>query len=363
MNAHVQAMADKAKTLADGIYFGLPEESYHADPALGSTSLKSLVDNAPDFWWESWMNPNREPDTDTPAKAFGRAVHKCVLEGRKAFQEVYAPLPEAEDYPGCLRTMDDLKAFLKGRELATTAKSKADLIERAVAVEDCPPIFDVIMDRFEKAGKKPLKRDEYNRILSASDFIRANTNLRAAFEGGYPEVSVFWTVDGIRFKVRFDYLKMRAIADLKSIRNPMNKPFDRACRERIAAHDHMISAAHYSEGRRQMSRLVKLGAVYGAPEENPDFMPWLINVANNPSFAFVLVFWQADGAPISTGFQLSPANPLLDYARASIRKAVANYQHFMTEFGPDKPWVPSPPLEELQETDLPVWFQQKLIGG
>lgn len=363
MNQHVEALKAQSKVLPDGIYVTLPEEAYHADPALGSTSIKSLVDNAPDFWWESWMNPAKEPETETPAKLFGRAVHKCVLEGRSAFEAEYAPTPTPDEYEGCLRTADDIRAFLKERGQPVGGDKKA-LVDRAYGIADCPVLFDKVLETFEQEKRKPLKRDDFARILAASSFIRANKHLRNAFEGGYPEVSVFWTsAAGIRFKARFDYLKMRAIADLKSIRNPLNKPFRRVCQERVASLDYTISAEHYMEGRRQMSRLLKAGKVFNAPEDNRDFMPWLINVANNQDFAFVLVFWQAEGAPISTGFTLSPGNPLLSYARANIGKAIRNYCLFMEEFGTDAAWVPSEPLSELDETDLPVWYQQRLMTG
>lgn len=321
IEAHA-VVASTVDLIADGIHFGLTEDAYHADPALGSTGLKDLIDNAPDYWWSSWMNPAREPEKETPAKIFGRAVHKCVLEGRDAFVAAYAPC----EHPG------NIKAGKEEREA------------------------------IEVAGKLPLKRDEYNRIMAASAFIKANSFLRAAFEGGQPEVSVFWTVDGIRFKARFDYLKMRAIADLKSIRNPLNKSFIQACRDRIAGLDYVVSAAHYMDARRRMAAFVKADKVYGAPDSEK-FRSWLIQAAGITEFAFVFVFWQAEGAPISHGFQISPGNPLIDSARATIAKAVHNYKTFMAEFGTNTAWVPSVPLEELDETSLPIWWQVKQQTG
>lgn len=320
MNAHVEIPT--VQLIADGIHFGLSDEAYHGDPALGSTGIKDLVDNAPDFWWSSWMNPAREPEKETPAKLFGRAVHKCVLEGRAIFEANYAPC----EHPGNIKAGKDERAAI------------------------------------EEAGKLPLKRDEYNRILAASSFIRANSFLRAAFEGGQPEVSVFWTHEDIRFKARFDYLKMRAIADLKSIRNPLNKSFVQACRDRIAGLDYTVSATHYMDARRRMAGFMKSGKVFGAPDSE-QFRSWLIQAAGITDFAFVFVFWQAEGAPISHGFQISPGNPLLDSATATIAKAVSNYRKFMDEFGTDAAWVPSTPLEELDETDLPIWWQVRQNTG
>lgn len=320
---HVEALKVSASVIPDGIYFGMSDEVYHADPALGSTGLKKLIDNAPDFWWESAFNPARPDDDDTPARIFGRQLHQCVLEGIEKFKAGHAP------------------RYLNG----ATKEGKAEK--------------QAILD----AGKQPVAFKDWSKIMAASAFITANKTLANAFQGGYPEVSVFWTENDIRFKCRFDYLKMNAITDLKSIANMHGREFGRACREAIASYDYIVSAEHYRHGRAQMARLIKLGAVYGAPEENPEFMPWLIQVAGNQQFAFVFVFYQKDGAPISHGIKLSPGNPIFETGRAMISKAVGNYQRFMKEFGTDTAWVPSTPLEELHDTDLPVWYQQRLMHG
>lgn len=326
MNAHVeQPETETAKDAlhADGIYFGMSDDEYHGDPALGSTGLKKLVDNAPDFWWSSAMNKYREEENDdTPSKIFGRQLHQCVLEGVETFKAGHLP----QYHPGNRK-----------EGMAEVANIKA-------------------------AGKIPVKFKDYGRLLAASAFIKANTFLRNAFEGGQPEVSVFWTVDGIRFKARFDYLKMNAITDLKSIRAKTEKPFKMLCMDALGSYDYLVSAEHYSDGRRQMSRLIKDGAVFNAPSD-PGFMPWLIQVAGNKTFSFVFVFWKADGSPITKGFKLSPTNPLFDMARGRIARAVSNYQKYMEEFGPDTAWVLNEPLDEIDETDLPAFYHHRIANG
>ncbi|WP_457299137.1 PD-(D/E)XK nuclease-like domain-containing protein [Phyllobacterium sp. P5_D12] len=341
----------------DGIYFGMSDTVYHTDTALGSTGLKKLIGNAPDFWWESAMNPARPDNDDTPAKIFGRQLHQCVLEGADKFKASHAPEPTADEYPGCLRTIDDLREFLEKAGLPKSGK-KEDLIGRAKTVPDCPVIFEDVLKKFGDSGKTAVKFKDYAKILAASAFIKANKTLANAFEGGMPEVSVFWTVKGIRFKARFDYLKMNAITDLKSLANMYGKEFDRACRDAVASYDYLVSAEHYSEGRRQMRRLIFEDRVFGT--HDPE---WLAKVAANEVFAFVFVFWSKDGAPVSHGIKLSPGNPLFSYARSMILKAIDNYVRYMAEFGTDAAWVPSTPLEELDETDLPVWYQQRLMTG
>ena len=50
-----------------------------------------------------------------------------------------------------------------------------------------------------------------------------------AMTGGYSEVSIFW-IDpgsGVRLKARLDYLKVKAIVDLKTFSNSLGKPVRR----------------------------------------------------------------------------------------------------------------------------------------
>jgi hypothetical protein len=296
---------------APGIYFGLDESRYHADSALGSTSMKKLADSPPDYWFDSPHNPMREEDDgDTPARRFGRAVHKFVLEGRAAFESAYAPT----DFSGATR------------------EGKA---ERA---------------RIAEAGKTPIKREDWNRIQLAGTIIRSNPSISTAFDGGMPEVSVFWERDGIRRKARFDYLKPRAIIDLKSNANQMQTSFVESCRRAIASYRYDIQPAHYGEARELVPQFAADGAVYG--DHDPT---WLKRVADAKEWAFVWVFYQSQGAPLTWATKVSPGNGLLDLARSTLAKAEENYRKFLDRFGLEQPWVLSDPLEEIDVNDIPTW--------
>jgi hypothetical protein len=295
-----------------GVYFGLDADTYHRSPWLGSTDIRRVLRSAPDFWWHSWLNPMRPESETTPAQRFGHAVHLHVLEGPEAFLAAYAPT----DYPG------NIKAGMRERE------------------------------EIAAIGKEPLKREDFDRIQIAGSMIRMNPNLATAFSGGAPEVSVFWRdADGIPLKIRLDYLKLRAITDLKSIRNMLEKDFIEACRSRFANARYDIQADHYRAGRKAMKALVDAGAVFGECDRD-----WLARVAAVDSFAFVFVFWQAEDAPITWSMQLSPGNPILDGARHSITTALGRYQTFMQRFGTDNAWVLADPIQELDMSELPNWF-------
>src|SRR5262249_10632975 len=145
-------------------------------------------------------------------------------------------------------------------------------------------------------GEHVLDGEDFDRILISGEMIARNPDLASALEGGMPEVSVFWrhVLDGfpIRCKARFDYLKIRGIGDLKSIRNWAGRPFAEACTRAIVDYRYDLQAAHYLEGRARVQGFVIAKLVYGDHDT-----AWLGRVAAAQSFAFQWVFYQADGAP------------------------------------------------------------------
>jgi len=299
-----------------GIYFNLPEADYHADPALGSTDLKRLLASGPDYWYWSPLNPDAPQRDLTPQLLFGRALHKLVLEGSQAFSSLYVRRP------------DNIKRL--------NGKTKAAL----------SPNSENILDG-----------EDYDKIITSAEMIAKNPDLAAAFEGGVPEVSVFWEhfLDGefiIPCKARFDYLKTRGIGDLKSIRNIYGAPFADACTRSIVNFRYDIQAAHYLEGRAQIGQFVRDNLVYG------DYDPgWLNRVVAAPSYAFQWVFFQAEGAPITWSKSLSPGNPILDIAERDRNKAMQTYREFTQKFPAGQMWLSFDPVEELNINSMPPWFK------
>jgi hypothetical protein len=302
---------DSGAQMRLGIYFDLPEDQYHADPALGSTDLRRLLASGPDYWWESPLNPNPPERRPSPQLDFGKALHKLVLEGHQAFAVRYVRRP------------DDL--------VRLDAKAKA-----ALAPD----------------GQTVLDGDDYDRILISGELIAKNSDLAAAFEGGVPEVSVFWKrSDGTRLKARFDFLKIRGVGDLKSIRNYMGHPFAEACTRSIVTYRYDIQAAHYLEGRAEIARMVADGLVYGDHDA-----AWLKRAADSRVFAFQWVFFQAEGAPITWSRSLSPGNPILDIAERDRQKALQTYSEFKNKFSDNEMWLLNEPVTELDINDLPRWY-------
>ena len=295
-----------------GLYWNLDEGAYHGDRALGSGDIRRLAVDPFSYWWSSNWNRAKRAETLTPALFFGRAVHVAVLEGLAKFRSIYAPT----EFSGSTRAGKD---------------------ER---------------DRIERLGMLPMSREDYDQASLAGTMIRANPHLADAFANGSPEVSVIWERDGIKRKARLDYVKARATVDLKSIRNSRDIDFKEACRRRFAEARYDAQAAHYIEGRNAALQFLREGRVFG------DAPPGLADkvLATGKDAAFVFVFWQAEGAPLTWALQLSPANPILEAGRVVIERAENNWRDFTDRFGVATPWVLAEPPAELDFSELPNWF-------
>lgn len=309
------------KGLEPGIYFNLNEDTYHADPALGSSDVRNLLLSPPDFWWGSSLNPDREQgDDDTAARLRGKAIHKLVLEpGTADFDKLFRRSPHTAD-------------MTPSEKAQATKALKAKL----------PPGVNIL------SGK------DYDRCIIAGAMITKNPKLATAFTGGAAEVSIFWERDGVRCKARIDYLKPRGLGDLKSITNWKKIEFKRACHEAISNYRYDMQAAHYMDGRKDFGRFVAEGMVTG------DHDPALLKaVAASKTYAFQFVFFQADKAPVTFSKILSPANPILEVANRDIGVALDRYKTFIDRFGHDSIWLDLEEPSELALEELPAWYARR----
>lgn len=85
--------------LEPGIYYDLPEESYHADPApgfsLSAGLIKVLLNESPRHAYMAHpkLNPNKEPD-NRAIFDIGKAAHSLILRDPKDFAVI-----DPKDYP------------------------------------------------------------------------------------------------------------------------------------------------------------------------------------------------------------------------------------------------------------------------
>lgn len=349
-------MIPRESTFDPGIYFGMPDESYHADPSLGSTDLRRLLQSAADFHWEWRGNPDRDDEEEKEALIFGRAVHKMVLEGPAAFERYFELEPQG---PDVLRTIDDMKGWLRVRGLEEKGLKQV-LSDRIETYDARAKIADRIKERAEAAGRTLLNASSYKRIRIASAYITKNTELAGSFEDGKAEVSIFWIRRGIRLKARIDFLKtywnpeykVQEVlnTDLKSFRNRRQIDVEKAID--LTVNDYKLQAAHYTDALKHIGTHVTNGDVFGEGLPDDD---WLARVARAKRVVNAFVCYKASGAPFADARFISPGNGLLDIAARDIEVALDRFELNYNHFGAQGPWVSLQKPRELAAEDLPRW--------
>lgn len=339
----------------DGVYFGLAEDVYHAQPRLSASGIKATQASIEDFWHDSWMNPLPDRE-EKDSLTLGNAYHARILEGREALDRQFAPMINKGDYPGALETVDDLKKRLKELDLKVGG-NKPDLIERLRAADPDAVIWDDVVSEYGKAhaGKTFLHADQLQRIEYAAAFIEKHPTLGKAFRGGYPEVTVLWTdrETGVRMKSRIDYLKPRAIIDLKSFANKSMKNIERAITGEIANYRYFIQAAVYCEALDQAKELVKAGKVIG--DVDPD---WLKQCCATPEHQFMFVFQKSTKAPLVRARIIPRDRMLIESGRSAMKIGMRQFREFYDRFGDQgEPWIDIEAMQpvNVEDDEIPVW--------
>jgi hypothetical protein len=188
---------DAMSAYTPGIYPGISNADYHRDPALGSTSLKTLATRTPAHWqWE------RDNPVHKDAYDIGTLAHSLILEGDVSLHEVI-------DVPDKLGN--------KWKLPANEAKAK---------------------------GLIPVTPKEWAGIEAMRDAVMAHPAVSASFTGHRAEHSVFWEEDGLILKCRPDAWHPGLLVDLKTTRSADPNEFGKTAHE-FGYHQ---SAAHYIDG-------------------------------------------------------------------------------------------------------------------
>lgn len=334
-----------------GLYLGMSADEYHATPALSNSVMKWLRVSALDCWARTpWLNPDAEEEK-SPFMELGTAYHRRIVEGREAFQRDYAPQLDPDDYPSALRTMDDIKDAL--RELGQpVGGNKAQITQRLLENDPTAQVWDkLVADHTgDHAGKTMLAPEQIRRIEIAAAMIENDPELSKAFSGGHPEVTVIW-IDPeteVLKKARFDYLKPRAVVELKTFGNAHGRPVDRAITTAFANGRYHLQAAHYLDAADQAAEHIREGRVFG--EADP---AWLKSVAAAQDRVAFFVFQQTGPAPVARG-KVFPRGLVYDCAKIAIRDATALYAACLEKYGPD-PWVDPRPISTFDDNEFPMY--------
>jgi hypothetical protein len=341
--------------IESGIHFGLPAKAYHADDALGSTSLKALAIDATEFQYERLHGEEK----DTAALTWGSALHARVLEGEDVFQKEFMVAPAKEDFPGALVTMADLRAHAQKMDISKLGRSKEDAVKAIRQFDGDVQIWDEIEEKFlESVGEKVVVTKKIvAEIEKAAKWMQADATIGptmsdGTFAVGASEVSIFYEYEGIRLKARLDRLFPHAIVDVKSFRTMMRDRVTTGAMKAVARERYDLQAAAYIRAFEAARGLFKAGHVFGATERDMDLLKAAFA---KESVKWIWVFVKNCGAPQPLVRELALDSFIFRGAGSEIERAIVAYKQLTEEFGADNDWSPRHEPEVWGDTDFPSW--------
>lgn len=356
-------MAIEFKTqMADGIYFGLPEDTYHAAAGLSASGTCNMQISPADFWMRSWMNPDRE-DTTTQAMVDGKARHCRCLEGPATFAERFCTSLVKADHPTALITVDDLKAFLKSRagDDVKLPGKKAALAELVKEFADHPPIWDEMKIRHAEAneGKATISPDVMTAIERQGLIFDRHADVQKLLDGGESEVSIFWTDDetGLPMKARLDRLKPTYVADLKTISNPLGKPIRRAILTAVANAKSHIQTHQYLTAADKAIEFAAAGQfeIFDGltVDDGNRIRGFVEELAEAPpgEHHMIFIFYMATGAPIVRPIDFPRNLATYDIARITVNMAKQSFADYYETYG-ESEWVDFEPLDAFEDDEF-----------
>lgn len=355
----------KASLLPRGVHFGLPFADYLSDHSLSCSGIKQLWTSPLTWWANSWMNPDRPINNETPAMALGTAIHKRILEGGEAFARAYAVPPSMEDFPDAL----DGGEALRERCGELGLKKSGTIAEMCDRIREADPgavLWPEIMETFRAASADRIiiKPDDAAMIKRIGDMVGTHPTARNVFAGGHPEVSVFWNDEetGVPMKARFDYLRPREIVDLKSFSNTTGLPLEQAVTRAIASRLYHVQAAIYLDAAHQARQFCMHGRAFHHGDALPDDR-WLADFAKcaEPSrFFFVFVETGAANNVIVRELvrAVSGIETMVYLSGMKIYRAgVETYLRCQEQYG-TRPWADHQPVRAMTDENFPLWAQE-----
>ena len=271
--------------LAEGIYFNLSNEAYHADPALSHSGMTQVLVSWADYWVRSPLNPKRKEYKPSDAMIFGDRCHQYLLEGKDFFKRYNV------------------------RGMAYDPK------------------------------KTPVSTSEFEKIRASVEAITTIPGMAEHFTVGCPEVSIFWKdpTTGIMLRARYDYLYVFGALDYKRIKGMDDYTIGRAVRDQGLDIQH----AHYCEGIRAIRRKLRAGkaVVDNLPEVigGEPGQVWLDAFMNEKAIMYRFLF-QRSTPPFIWEFRELEAEPLRE-GEDAVRIAIQRYSENLAKYG-----IGCPPL-------------------
>lgn len=241
--------------------------AYHQDSEFASCSGFKHFLECPAMYPAYLRKQAENEDTDFN---LGTAAHMAWLE-RELFAKTYARAPQLKDYPGALKTVDEIKTQLKGRGLPVSGK-KEELQSRLKEVDPKAVFWDDIVAQ-ATIGRKLVTDTHWRNIEGMVESLDRDPDASALLKRGQQEVSVRWFDDetGVPMKCRFDTIitDLGISGDLKTF----NSVTERNVQKQIMRMQYHIQSAWYLRGASEVlgRRVTQFVHLFVMTED-----PWLV---------------------------------------------------------------------------------------
>lgn len=302
-------------------------QDYFAVTALSNSGMRDLMVSPLRYWWKH-VNPSPPLDEPSDEMIFGKALHCAVLE-LDDFDKRYAVRISAEDYPGCLVTIEDLRNHLKGIGVTPEGTRKADVIAQVQGSSPNAPIYDVLVAERAVAtqGKTLIKKVDWQRLLRCSKALLQEPVVEQLLKEGNPEVPMFVkdADTGVQLKAKMDWVTPNATVDIKTFSQKLGKSIDRSVADAIWYEGYHRQAYLYSTIRK---------------------------LTEGKHYDFVMLFVESDEPHEVRIKVLGPNHLYWDTARLQVRQLCRVYAECWQHFGTE-PWKYAQKQELLEDEDMP----------
>lgn len=190
-------------------------EEYHSDEEYATGSiLWALLENSP-AGWRYRMDEEKRKEVTLRQKRqnpldFGTSGHAVLLEPQRFNDEFYR-MPSQEDFKDLLTSDQAMRGWLKERGIKGYSSMKTPELIAAIRSAGDGGRVNIWAEIFENAQKEAGNRiqvpgEEFDKVLTMREVIMSNGDYADIINNGQPEISIYCVIDGVKVKVRIDYV-------------------------------------------------------------------------------------------------------------------------------------------------------------
>lgn len=260
-----------------GIYFNLPAERYHNDPAISRGGIAYLLQHYYLYWVNSPLNKNK--------KSLQKRQTEEMRLGEMRHEYIFEPAKFAAKY--------------------RSAYSKYD------------------------ASKETVPHELWEKLEKSAEALGDGRELY--FTDGYPEVTIVWLdpLTNLKFRARIDYLRTFGGMDYKTIHEITNVVIG----QHVAKYCYDLQSGFYTPGLEVIKAGLRAGTVKAYGDHDP---AWLKRFADDKTTGFGFCFQRSE-PPFIFRFHFLPQDVLMN-AEKQIRDGAQVYLDALAKFGAEKEW-------------------------